>query len=225
MKKLCYLQRKHKKRRAIIALSLTIFLIVSFLLYVFCVVNPVVTEATRASIFSLSTSAVSDAVYDVIQDNNITYEDLVNITYDDNNNIDLISVNTVLVNKLARQFYQVAQIYLDNMGEKGIDIALGTFTGLPFLVGIGPKVNIKLVSVGAMTASFSSQFLSAGINQTNHSLYIKLNTSVSLILPTYTSTIDSVTEVLVAESVIVGDVPDVYFGSNNTIDLAPSNKV
>ena len=224
MKKLCYLQRKHKKRRAIIALSLTIFLIASFLLYVFCVVNPVVTEATRASIFSLSTSAVSDAVYDVIQDNNITYEDLVNITYDDNNNIDLISVNTVLVNKLARQFYQVAQIYLDNMGEKGIDIALGTFTGLPFLVGIGPKVNIKLVSVGAMTASFSSQFLSAGINQTNHSLYIKLHTSVSLILPIYTSTIDSVTEVLVAESVIVGDVPDVYFGSNNTIDLAPSNK-
>ena len=122
------------------------------------------------------TSIVSGLTTGVIVTNSyknnlgLTYEDLVNITYDDNNNIDLISVNTVLVNKLARQFYQVAQIYLDNMGEKGIDIALGTFTGLPFLVGIGPKVNIKLVSVGAMTASFSSQFLSAGINQTNHSL-------------------------------------------------------
>ncbi len=225
MKKLCYLQRKHKKRRAIIALSLTIFLIVSFLLYVFCVVNPVVTEATRATILSLSTSAVSDAVYDVLQEENITYEDLVNITYDANENIDLISINTVVVNKLARKTYQVAQLYLDNMGKNGIDIALGTFTGLPFLVGLGPKVNIKLVSVGAMSASFSSNFLSAGINQTNHSLYINLEASVSLILPTYTSTIDSVTEVLVAESVIVGDVPDVYFGSNNTIDLAPSNKV
>lgn len=225
MKRLYYLQRKHKKRRAIIALCLVVFIIVSALLYVFCVINPVVTEATRASIFSLSTSAVSDAVYDVIQDNNITYEDLVNITYDENNNIDLISIDTVLVNKLARQFYQVAQIYLDNMGAKGIDIAIGTFTGLPFLVGLGPTVNVKLVSVGAMTSSFRSDFVSAGINQTNHSLFIELHASVSLILPTYTSTIDSVTEFLVAESVIVGDVPDVYFGSNNTIDLAPSTNI
>lgn len=220
--KIYYLQKKHKKRRKIVALSFLLFIIVSILLYIFCVINPVVTEATRAAIFSLSTSAVSDAIYDVLKETDTTYEDLVNITYDNNGNIDLISIDTVVVNSLTRRFYQVAQVYLDNMGQKGLDIAVGTFTGLPFLIGVGPTINIKLVSIGAMTASFKSSFIGQGINQTVHSLYIELNASVSLILPAYSKTVDSITECLVAESVIVGDVPDVYFGSNNTISLTPS---
>ena len=72
-----------------------------------------------------------------------------------------------------------------------------------------------------MTSTFTSSFHSAGINQTNHSLYINLYASVSLILPAYHSTVDSVTEFLVAESIINGEVPDVYLGSNNTIQLVP----
>ncbi len=180
---------------------------------------PVVTEATWSTIYSLSTSAVSNAVYDVINETGITYDDLVTIEEDANGSISLISVNTITVNQLARRFYQVAQEYLDEMGENGIDIALGTFTGIPFLVGIGPKINIKLVSIGIMTASFTSSFESAGINQTKHTLTINIYASVSLILPAYTSTVDSTTEFLVAESIINGEVPEVYLGSNNTFQL------
>ena len=95
MKKLCYLQRKTRKRRRIVALSLCLFFIIFIIVYIFCVINPIVTEATWASIYSLSTSAVSDAVYDVINEQNLTYEDLVNIEEDANGNISLISVNTV----------------------------------------------------------------------------------------------------------------------------------
>lgn len=207
----------------IIAILLLCLIITSILLYVFCIINPVVKEATWASIYSLSTSAVSDAIYDVIAEQNVKYEDLVEISYDNNGDISLISIDTVLVNNLARRFYQVAQVYLDRMGDNGLDIAIGTFTGLPFLVGIGPTINIKLVQIGAMTSCFRSKFTNAGVNQTNHSLYIELHASVSLVLPTYSSTVDSITEFLVTESVIVGDVPDVYLGSDNTITLAPSS--
>lgn len=207
----------------IVALLLLALIIASVLLYIFCVINPIVKEATWASIYSLSTSAVSDAVYDVIAEQNLQYEDLVEISYDNNGDIALISIDTIVVNNLARRFYQVAQVYLDEMGKNGLDIAIGTFTGLPFLVGIGPKINIKMVQIGAMTSCFRSKFTSAGVNQTNHSLYIELHASVSLVLPTYSSTVDSVTEFLVTESVIVGDVPEVYLGSDNVITLAPSS--
>lgn len=188
--------------------------------YVFCVVNPVVLEATEHAVFSLSTSAVSDAIYDVLSQENVTYDDLVEIEYDQNGDISLIYLQTVRLNLIARKFYQVAQVYLDNMGKNGIDIAIGAFTGLPFLTGVGPKVNIKLVSIGAMTSEFESQFVSAGINQTNHKVYIYLYASVSMILPAYSATIDSVTEMLVAESVIVGSVPQVYFG-NSALNFTP----
>ncbi len=192
------------------------------LIYYYCVVNPTIKEATRHMIFSLSTTAVSDAVYDVLKEENLKYDDLVKIQYDSNGNVSLIMLQTVRLNNIARRFYQVAQTYLDKMGDEGIDVELGTFTGIPFLVGLGPKINLKLVSIGAMTSTFKNNFTGTGINQTHHTLYIELFASVSLILPAYSSTIDSTTEVLVADSVIVGDVPEVYLGENSFLNFSPS---
>lgn len=214
--------RKRRKRKALILLAVFLIFIVLVFVYIYCVVNPVVVEATRHMVYSLSTSAVSDAVYDVLNEENVSYDDIVNVEYDDNGNVTLISLDTIRLNLIARKFYQVAQVYLDNMGKNGIDVALGTFTGLPFFSGMGPKINLKLVPIGAMTSVFESSLKSAGINQTNHTVYIKLYASVSMILPAYTATIDSVTEVLVAESVIVGKIPEIYFGSNSSLNFTPS---
>lgn len=173
-------------------------------------------------IFSLSTSAVSDAVYEVLERNEITYEDFVQTEYDKDGNVTHLYLQTSRLNLIAREFYQVAQVYLDKMGKDGLDVAIGAFTGLPFLVGVGPKVNLKLVSIGAMTSTFESKFTSAGINQTNHSVYIHLYASVSLILPACSKKIDSVTEMLVAESVIVGKVPQVYLSGSGLPSYSPT---
>ncbi len=214
--------KKRRKRKAQILLSVFLIFVVLVFVYVYCVVNPVVVEATRHMVYSLSTSAVSDAVYDVLNEENVSYDDIVNVEYDNDGNVTLISLDTIRLNLIARKFYQVAQVYLDNMGKNGIDVALGTFTGLPFFSGMGPKINLKLVPIGAMTSVFESSLKSAGINQTSHTVYIKLYASVSMILPAYTATIDSVTEVLVAESVIVGEIPEIYFGSNSSLNFTPS---
>lgn len=214
--------KKRKKRRArIFAFIFALLFLLSFV-YIQCIVNPAVVESVRQAVFSLSTSAVSDAVYDVLNENNLTYNDLVEVSYDQNGDISSISLQTVTVNLMARRFYQVAQVYLDRMGECGVSVPVGIFTGLPFLAGVGPSVNLRFVSIGAMTSSFESTFKTAGINQTNHSIFIRLYASVSMILPAYSHTIDSVTEMLVAENLIVGDVPEIYFGENASICYTPS---
>lgn len=215
------LYKKRRKRKAWLLLSIFFAFIVFSCVYVFCVINPVVVSATRHSIFSLSTSAVSDAIYDVLEEENITYADMVNVEYDNDGNVAMISLSTIKLNLMARRFYQVAQVYLDQMGDIGLDVPIGTFTGIPFLVGVGPKINLKMVSIGAMTSTFKNTFVSAGVNQTNHSLYIHLHASVSLILPAYSTTVDSVTEVLIAESVILGKVPQVYLGNNSSLNFSP----
>lgn len=220
-----YYQQKYKRkkrRRAIVLLSVFLSFVVLSFVYVYCVVNPVVVGAVEHMIFSLSTSAVSDAVYEVLERNEITYEDFVQTEYDKDGNVTHLYLQTSRLNLIAREFYQVAQVYLDKMGKDGLDVAIGAFTGLPFLVGVGPKINLKLVSIGAMTSTFESKFTSAGINQTNHSVYIHLYASVSLILPACSKKIDSVTEMLVAESVIVGKVPQVYLSGSGLPSYSPT---
>ena len=206
-------KKKRKKRRVLLAIFLLFF--VAVVLYLELVINPLVMETTRQMIFSLSTSAVSDAVCDVLKDENLTYNDLVDIHYDEQGDISNIMFDSVKMNIISRRFYQVAQVYLDKMSENGVGVPLGAFSGLPFLSGFGPKINLKLFSVGAMTSVFENSFISAGINQTNHSIFIKLFASVGLLLPIYKKTVESETQVLIAQSVIVGKVPDVYLSQGS----------
>lgn len=215
------MKRKRRKRVTGLVSFLLLFFVALFFYFEF-VICPIVIESTRQMISNLSTTAVSNAVYDVLSNEQTIYTDLVKIQFDDEDNVKLINLETVNLNKLARKFYVAAQDYLDKMGQNGINVSLGTFSGIPFLVGFGPKINLKLVSIGTITSNFESVFSTAGINQTNHSLFVKLYASVSLLLPVYKSTIDSVTEILVAESVIVGDVPQVYFAKEGSLTFCPT---
>ena len=202
--------KKKKRRKRRILLSLFLLFFVCAILYLEFVVNPLVMETTRQMIFSMSTSAVSDAVYDVLKEENITYQDLVVTKFDEQGNITNLAFDSAKMNLISRRFYQVAQVYLDKMNDSGVDVPLGAFSGLPFLCGFGPKINLKLFSIGSMTSVFENSFVSAGINQTNHSIFIKLFASVGLLLPLYKKSVESETQVLIAESVIVGKVPQVY---------------
>ena len=106
------------------------------------------------------------------------------------------------------------------MGQNGVSVPLGAFTGLPFLAGVGPQISIKMLPIGVMSLAFDNLFTSVGINQTNHSIYVKLSASVSLVLPAYKASVDSETNVLISQCVIVGKVPNTYLGKSEQIDFA-----
>jgi sporulation protein YunB len=108
------------------------------------------------------------------------------------------------------------------IGNEGIQVSIGMFTGLAFLYNFGPKVSLKLTPIGIVTTDMYSEFVSIGINQTSHKVYITIEASLEVVLPFSTRTIDSVTNVLLTESVIVGKVPNVYLNSGvNKINLIP----
>ena len=88
---------------------------------------------------------------------------------------------------------------------------MGTFTGIPLLVGMGPRIRVKMTPIGSVRCKFVSHFESAGINQTIHRIYLLLTCEVTILTPynTIKQKIDN--QVLIAESVIVGIVPDFYY--------------
>ena len=86
-------------------------------------------------------------------------------------------------------------------------VPLGTLTGITLFSGRGADINIKLHQVGAVDAKVISEFTSAGINQTRHSMKVEITAELSAILPGHSTDIKMTDEYLIGETVIVGELP------------------
>lgn len=211
-----YVVTKKKKKKLstktkfrIILLFLLAIIVLCFVYY-FKVICPIIIGLSQEKVRSIATSTISTVVGDVMQDENLSYGDFVSITYSSENKVELIEIDTVQVNIIIREITQKVQEEFNTLGEEGINIALGTFTGIPFLFGLGPNVSIELVPIGTVSTKVSSNFNSAGINQTIHRLYFIVNSNIGMVLPGMTQNFQTELEVLLCENIIVGEIPNVY---------------
>jgi sporulation protein YunB len=169
----------------------------------------VLISISEATIRSITTVAVNDAIYYTLNDN-LRYEDLITITYGEDGNVSTITTNSLKINRIARDTAYLSQENLTRMSAEGIQVPIGALTGIEALAGFGQKINIKIIPIGNVECRFVSKFDEAGINQTKHSIYLEIVSDISIILPTKTSNLASTIEVLICESVINGKVPDTY---------------
>lgn len=222
----CKIDEKTKKRkkRKRLAISALVFTALFVLIFFFGTnISNVVYTYSESKIRALSIKAVNNAVSELVTNKNI-YDNLVNITTDNDGNIMLIQANSIQINMLTKDLIKTSQIKLEKIGADGINIPIGTFSGLNIFNGRGPAINIKLIPVGDVTCNFQSEFSEAGINQTIHKLYVTVDTFVNIILPLKNNTVKTSTSILICESVIIGKIPQVYLNSNkldNLLDLVP----
>ena len=191
-------------------------------LYLTKVVNPLIITTNKAGLKYDATNCLNQAVQTSL--NNTLYSDLINIEKDNNGKITVISCNSSNINKLTNSISTTCQNSLVQIGNKGYEIGILSFTGLTILNGIGPKINIKTQPIGHIETTYKSTFTSSGINQTLHQLYITVTASVSVLLPLNSTSIECNTSVLIAESLIVGEIPNVYLSGNllsNKLNLVP----
>ncbi len=140
------------------------------------------------------------------------YEDLVNITKDSNGNITMISANVTTVNKMIADIStKKYKKELDEVENTKMYIRLGTFTGSKMLAGRGPKVEIIIFGIGDVQTELKSEFKAAGINQTIHRIYLELKTNVVILTPINNLQEEISTQVLLAEGVIIGEIPSTYY--------------
>lgn len=222
-KRLSYLNRENSKKssikqKATIAIVVILLVIIGAILYLNFVVNPVVISMSEAKVRSLATKAVGGAVYEIISQGDI-YSDLISVSKNNNGDVSMIQANSVQINLLTRKLTRLATSNLEQIGEQGIDIPIGTFSGMPILVGRGPSINIKMIPIGAISSSFKSEFTNAGINQTNHRIYVTIKSKVNVVLPTANQTVETSTQVLICENIIIGKIPETYLNSDSLDEM------
>jgi len=203
---------KHKFKTAFVLLL--IFSVI-FIVFNFFRTNiaSTVYAYSESKVRALSVKAVNNAVSELIKNKNI-YDNLVNVSTDMEGKITAIQANSTQINMLTEDLIKTSQLKLENIGAEGIDIPIGTFSGLNILNGKGPSINISLIPIGDVTCEFFSEFISSGINQTLHRLYVSVNTNVNIILPLTNNNVKTQTNILICESILMGKVPEVYLNSS-----------
>ena len=164
---------------------------------------------------------MGSAIYEIVSEQDV-YNSLIEIYKDNEGNITMISANSVQINLLARKLSRLAQSNIDTIGQQGISIPLGTFSGMPILAGKGPNVSVSIEPIGALSASFKSEFFAAGVNQTIHKIFVTISSSLNVVLPTAHQKISTSSQVLVCESIIVGRVPEAFLNSDSLDEMMNS---
>ncbi len=220
-------QRKRKRvfsKRRFLCLLLAIALL-SVLIFIHFQrnVTRVLISISEATMRASTTIAVNDAVYYTLSDE-MRYEDLVTITKNETGEIVAVGTNPLKINKIARDTASISQSNLKNLSLNGIPIPLGALTGIEAFAGLGPSIHFRIIPVSSVSCDFSSTFESVGINQTKHSIYLNIVADISIVMPSRTENFAVITEILVGESVIVGNIPDAYLQSDifgGKADLSP----
>ena len=184
------------------------------------------TARMRPLLESLATTRVSntvnriifEAVNEAIQNGDISYERLISLEKDSEGKITAVHSNMAAFNRLQAQILDIILAKIDQVSARELSIPIGTLTGSALLAGRGPRIRVRMESVGSSTARFNNQFESAGINQTKHQIILEVEVSVAILLPGFTTATKVSTAVTVAETVIVGAVPDTYTYFSTTPD-------
>ena len=142
---------------------------------------------------------------------NYEYEDLLNITKDSDGNIKMVGTNIITVNEIISDIPIRVQEEMEKSENNTFQIRLGSFLGSNLFAGRGPNVEIKMEIAGHLDTNLKSEFVDAGINQTLHRIYLELICDVIILTPFETMEEQIVNQVLLAEGVIVGEVPSSYY--------------
>ena len=180
--------------------------------------RPIVVDLATARTSNMVNRIVVAAINDAVDSGRIDYGRLVSFEKDANGHVTALKSNMAEFNRLQASISDDILQRMADVSTTDLSIPIGTLTGSPLLAGRGPCLHVRMQSVGTATARFDNQFSSAGINQTSHRILLDVDVHVSILLPGLTTYTKVSNEISVAETVIVGGVPDTYTYFSTTPD-------
>lgn len=159
---------------------------------------------------NLISVAAGRAVDDCLSEEGLDYSDFVTLTADEQGRVTALIGNAAGRALLRRRVTELLVEELEQIEPEKLSVPLGDLTGWLALSGAGPAVRVQVRSVGDVTVSYRNSFVSAGVNQTCHQVWLDVSAVVYLLIPGHIIPVTVSESVCVAETVIVGQVPDTY---------------
>lgn len=215
--------RRRRRRGHLWQLLIVVVLIGAFALLMVAMsqLRPIMNSMATARVSNVIHKAVAEAVSETISTGKYDYGDLISLDKDAEGKITALTSNMIQFNQLQIEVSENVMKKVGAVSSSELSIPVGSLTGIALLAGRGPDLHIKVLSVGSPSAEFENRFTDAGINQTKHQILLNVDVTVQMLMPGYTMSTTVSSSLSVAETVIVGSVPETYtyFNSDSTEEV------
>jgi len=183
----------------------------------------IIRELAETQVKNTTSDLTNDAIAKQIADGIIQYDRIVFFEKDLDGRITALKTNMSEVNRLKTDILNIINDEILALDTSDIGIPLGSLFLPELLSGKGPVIPVHILSIRNSDASFSSNFVQAGINQTLHQLIMLVSVDVAILVLGQTGSFTITSEVVVAETVIVGDVPNTFLQTGGNYEPQREN--
>lgn len=215
------MRKKLKTVRNVFFLSVLLFIVCFFLLrgrYRY-----VIRDLAETSVRNSTSDLANDAISTQIENGSIQYDRIVYFEKDLNGRITALKTNIGEINHLKSDILNIINNKILALDAVDIGIPLGSLFLPEFLSGKGPIIPVHILAIRNSEATFTNHFSQAGINQTLHQLIMQIDVDAAVLVLGETSTFSVSNQVIVAETVIVGDVPNTFIQSGGLYESERKN--
>lgn len=198
------MRRRRFRVAALLCAGLLLFLVLNSHL------QPLIASYGLTQAKLVGTQAVNDAVTAVLEREGVRYTDLMRVEKDSQGSIVSVEADTVKINALKASVTTEILTQLKKHQNMTVRIPTGTLLNGDLLTGRGPRIPVKISLSGAAATQMSSYFESAGINQTSHRLVMDITVTLYAAIPGNDAATTLETSFIIAETVLVGKVPDTF---------------
>lgn len=174
-------------------------------------VRPQLLALTQAKLRNQLTQISNEAVANILAQEALRYSDMVVMEPAPGGGIATITTETIRLNNLRSAVMSQIVAQIESLDTHSLGVPLGALTGMDLFAGSGPDLPVQVLSVASAEGSYRNDFVSAGINQTLHRVMLDITVTAEILLPGGVAETVVSTPVCVAETIIVGQVPQTYF--------------
>ena len=165
----------------------------------------------RTQVMNATSDLINDSIDRQIEIEDIRYDRIVYFEKDLDGRITALKTNMSEVNRLKTAILNLINDEILAMDTDDLSVSLGSLFFPEFFAGRGPAIPVSILSIRNSDASFTSNFTQAGINQTLHQLVMEISVDATILVLGKTDSFTISSQVVVAETIIVGQVPDTFF--------------
>lgn len=170
--------------------------------------RPTLETVAEAETRNAITELVERAVMEDLERRDFSYSDMVCIQRNEQGDITALTTDMAAMNLLRTQLLEQLLVELENLDAHAVRIPVGSLTDSELLWNRGPEIQVQSFTVGTVAAAFDSAFSTAGVNQTLHKIWLSVSVPITILLPGTRLETAVETQICVAETVIVGQVPN-----------------